>query len=110
VTKTYLAHVRGAVERDLGRTLRAGVELEDGPVRVDRFRVIASEPGRALVEVVLHEGRKHIVRRLLKSTGHPVEALVRTRVGPIRLGDLTPGRNRVLTSVEVGELYRAVGL
>lgn len=110
VEKTYLAQVRGAVGRGLGRQLREGIELEDGPVRVDRFRVVTSEPGRALVEVVLHEGRKHVVRRLLKASGHPVEALVRTRIGPVRLGDLTPGRNRVLSNAEVSELYQAVGL
>ena len=49
-----------------------GVELEDGPVTVDAFRVVDSLGGRVLVEIVLHEGRKHIVRRLLAEVGHPV--------------------------------------
>jgi 23S rRNA pseudouridine2605 synthase len=110
VPKTYLAQVRGVIERDLGRRLRDGVELEDGPVRVDRFRVISSDQGRALVELVLHEGRNHVVRRLLAAVGHPVEALVRTQVGPVTLGDTKPGRLRVLGTVEVGELYRSVGM
>lgn len=110
VSKTYLAQVDGAIERGLGRRLREGVELEDGPVRVDRFRVVSSEPGRALVELVLHEGRKHVVRRLLDAVGHPVRALVRTQVGPVRLAEILPGRHRVLSVTEVGELYRAVGL
>ena len=110
VTKTYLAQVKGTIPRDLGRRLRDGVELEDGMVRVDRFRVVTSAPGRALVEVVLHEGRKHVVRRMLKEVGHPVEGLVRVKVGPIGLGDLRSGKVRTLTLTEVGELYAAAGL
>jgi 23S rRNA pseudouridine2605 synthase len=110
VTKTYLAQVRGTVPRDLGKRLREGIELDDGPVRVDRFRVVTSAPGRALVEVVLHEGRKHVVRRMLAAAGHPVEGLVRVKVGPIGLGDLRSGKVRTLTLTEVGELYAAAGL
>jgi 23S rRNA pseudouridine2605 synthase len=110
VSKTYLAQVRGTIPRDLGRRLRDGVELEDGIVRIDRFKVVTSAPGRALVEVVLHEGRKHVVRRLLAAVGHPVEGLVRVKVGPIGLGDLRSGKVRTLTLTEVGELYAAVGL
>jgi 23S rRNA pseudouridine2605 synthase len=110
VPKTYLAEVTGQPARDLGRRLRAGVELDDGPVAVDGFRVVDTFPGRALVELVLHEGRKHVVRRLLQECGHPVTRLVRTRVGPIRLGDLRPGRYRVLQREELGALLRDVGL
>ena len=65
VKKTYLAQVSGSVPRDLHRRLRAGVELDDGPVAVDSFRVVDTHAGQSVVEVVLHEGRKHIVRRLL---------------------------------------------
>lgn len=110
VPKTYLAQVPGPLPRDLGRRLRAGVELEDGPAVVDSFRVVDSRPGKALVEVVLHEGRKHIVRRLLAEVGHPVISLVRTQVGPVRLGDTKPGKWRSLTSAEVAALYEAAGL
>ncbi|MGN6302307.1 MAG: pseudouridine synthase [Angustibacter sp.] len=110
VAKTYLAEVPGPVARDVGKRLRAGIELDDGPARVDSFRLIDSQPGKALVEVILHEGRKHIVRRLLEAVGHPVERLVRVQVGPIHLGDLRPGRWRVLTRSEVGQLFTAAGL
>ncbi|HYN29290.1 MAG TPA: pseudouridine synthase [Dermatophilaceae bacterium] len=110
VPKTYLAQVRGPVAKDVGRRLREGVDLEDGPVVVDSFRIVDSMPGRALVEVVIHEGRNHVVRRLLDAVGHPVETLVRTQVGPVRLGDTKPGRWRALTPAEVGDLYRAAGL
>lgn len=110
VLKTYLAQIPGPVPRDLGKRLRAGVELDDGPASVDSFRVVDSQPGKALVEVILHEGRKHIVRRLLAEVGHPVLSLVRTHVGPIRLGETKPGKWRALTSAEVGELYKAADL
>jgi 23S rRNA pseudouridine2605 synthase len=108
VPKTYLAEVTGSVPRDLGKRLRTGLELEDGPVKVDSFRLVDSRPGKALVEVVLHEGRNHIVRRLLDEVGLPVEQLVRTQVGPIRLGDLRTGRTRVLGQAEVGGLLGLV--
>ncbi|MEI2764351.1 MAG: pseudouridine synthase [Dermatophilaceae bacterium] len=110
VTKTYVAQVPGPIPRDLGRRLRAGVELDDGPVAVDSFRLLDSTAGRALVEVVLHEGRTHVVRRLLAAVGHPVVSLVRTQVGPIALGDLKPGRTRRLTRQEVGKLHAVAGL
>ncbi|MGH3979984.1 MAG: pseudouridine synthase [Pseudonocardiaceae bacterium] len=110
VLKTYLAEVPAPVPRELGRQLRAGVELDDGPVAVDSFRLLQALPGRALVEVVLHEGRKHVVRRLLAEVGHPVERLVRTAVGELRLGEQHPGTVRELSRAEVGSLYRAVGL
>ncbi|ROO84059.1 23S rRNA pseudouridine2605 synthase [Actinocorallia herbida] len=110
VTKTYLADVPAPIPRDLGRRLRTGVVLEDGPVKVDGFSLVETTGKRALVEVVLHEGRKHIVRRLLKEVGFPVRRLARTAFGPIQLGRLKPGGVRALTEKEVAELYKAVGL
>lgn len=110
VAKTYLAEVPGPVPRDLGRRLRAGVELEDGPAAVDRFRVVDTNGRSVLVEVELHEGRNHIVRRLLAEVGHPVSRLVRTRLGPIPLGDQRAGTLRQLDRDEVGALQRATGL
>lgn len=110
VAKTYLAEVSGPIPRDLGRRLRAGVELSDGPARVDSFRVIDAAAGRVLVEVVVHEGRTHFVRRLLEAAGHPVSRLVRTAVGPVALGSLKPGRHRKLTRAEVRDLYIATEL
>ncbi len=110
VPKTYLATVTGTVPRGLGKTLKAGVELDDGPVLLDDFAVIDAVPGRTLVRVTLHEGRKHIVRRLLAAAGFPVQELVRTDIGPVTLGEQRPGSIRVLTRKEVGDLYSAVGL
>lgn len=97
VPKTYLATVMGAVPKGLGRKLRDGIELDDGPVRVDDFAVVDAVPGRSLVRVTLHEGRKRIVRRLLAEVGFPVQELVRTDIGAVTLGDQRPGSIRVLT-------------
>ncbi len=110
VAKTYLADVTGPVPKDLGRRLTSGIELDDGVAMADRFRVIDRSGQHALVEIILHEGRKHVVRRMLAASGHPVSRLVRTDVGPIKLGDLRPGASRELSTREIGELYAAVGL
>ncbi len=110
IPKTYLADVPAPLPKDLGRRLATGIELEDGVASADKFRVVEQAGTRALVEITLHEGRKHIVRRLLAAAGHPVSRLVRTRIGPVALGDLRPGATRPLTLTEIGDLYAAVGL
>ncbi|MCI2422816.1 rRNA pseudouridine synthase [Saccharopolyspora sp. K220] len=110
VRKTYLADVLGPVPKGLGQRLRNGVELDDGPVKVDRFKLVDVNQNRALVEIVLHEGRKHIVRRLLKHVGLPVQRLVRTQIGEVRLTTERPGAIRPLNRQEISSLYRAVGL
>ena len=110
VLKTYLADVSGPVPSGLGRRLATGIQLEDGVASADRFRVVDRAGSRALVEITVHEGRKHIVRRMLAEAGHPVSRLVRTQLGPVRLGSLAPGTTRELTTPEIGELYAAVGM
>lgn len=110
VPKTYLAEVLGPVARDVGRRLKEGVQLDDGIVRVDAFRLVDSNGNRVLLELVLHEGRKHVVRRMLAEVGHPVQRLVRTQVGPVNLGDQRAGKLRPLTRRELAELFEAVGL
>jgi len=110
VLKTYLADISGPLQRDLGRQLMTGVELSDGVASADRFRVVERAGARALVEITLHEGRKHIVRRMLAEAGHPVSRLVRTQVGPVSLGSLRSGTTRRLSTREIGDLYAAVGL
>ncbi|MFM9377900.1 pseudouridine synthase [Gordonia sp. VNK21] len=110
VPKTYLATVRGQVPRGLGRRLRSGIELEDGPVTVDDFAVLEIHEGQTLLRLTLHEGRKHVVRRMLDAVGFPVQRLVRTDIGVVALGNQRPGSLRVLDSKEVGALYKAVGL
>ncbi|MEV6107161.1 pseudouridine synthase [Streptomyces sp. NPDC051940] len=110
VQKTYLAAITGPLPRDLGKRLKDGIPLEDGYGRADHFRVVQQTGKNYLVEVTLHEGRKHIVRRMLAEAGYPVDKLVRVRFGPIALGDQKSGWLRRLTNSEVGMLMREVGL
>jgi 23S rRNA pseudouridine2605 synthase len=110
VEKTYVAEVDGVVSRTTIKQLLDGVVLEDGPVEVREARVRTAHGGRSIVELVIHEGRNRIVRRLLDQVGHPVRRLSRTRIGPVRLGELKAGRLRELTDAEVGELLDSAGL
>ncbi len=110
VVKTYLATIDAPVPAGLGARLKGGVELEDGPVAVDAFRIIQQTQSEALVELSLHEGRNRIVRRLLASQGRPVKALVRTVVGPIHLGSQRQGSVRRIEREELRRLYDAAGL
>lgn len=110
VDKTYLATVRGKVLPPALRELRAGVELDDGPARFTSARVVQQLADRAMVEVVLHEGRNRIVRRMMEFVGHPVIDLVRTRIGPIHLGQQRPGVLREISGPELRSLYTAVGM
>jgi 23S rRNA pseudouridine2605 synthase len=110
VPKTYLATVEGRLKGTVAAHLRSGVQLEDGPARVDSYKVVDTSPNATLVEVVLHEGRNRVVRRMFEAVGHPVTRLLRTQVGPIRLGNLPPGRTRVLGREELGALMASVGM
>jgi 23S rRNA pseudouridine2605 synthase len=110
VDKTYVAEVDGVADKATVRRLLAGVTLEDGPVEVSRARVMSAHGGRSIIELVIHEGRNRIVRRLLDHLGHPVRRLSRTRIGPVRLGDLRSGDVRELTRDEIGALLDVAGL
>jgi 23S rRNA pseudouridine2605 synthase len=111
IPKTYRVQVEGPeFFPRVARRLTQGVELEDGVARMDAVRVVDSVPGRTMLEVVLHSGRNRVVRRMLDEVGYPVKRLVRTRIGPIALGDLKVGRTRVLGRVELGTLMGAVDL
>ena len=110
VAKTYVATVAGVVDRDGLRALRSGVELEDGLAKCDTARIVQSLSDRTMVELVIHQGRNRIVRRMFEAIGHPVLALVRTRVGPVSLGQQRPGSLRVLEGSELHALYTQAGL
>ncbi|MGW0735796.1 pseudouridine synthase [Streptomyces sp. NPDC002851] len=110
VKKTYLAAIVGPIPRDLGKRLKDGIQLEDGYARADHFRVVEQTGKNYLVEVTLHEGRKHIVRRMLAEAGFPVDKLVRVAFGPITLGDQKSGWLRRLSNTEVGMLMKEVDL
>jgi 23S rRNA pseudouridine2605 synthase len=108
--KTYVAEVDGVVAKATLKRLLAGVTLEDGPVAVSAARIVSTSADRSIVEVVIHEGRNRIVRRLLDEVGHPVRRLTRTAIGPVLLRGLKPGALRELTLDELGVLLDAARL
>jgi 23S rRNA pseudouridine2605 synthase len=110
VEKEYLAEVEGAPSARRLARLRHGVELSDGVARAVDARPAGGSRGRGSVRVVMVEGRKREVRRMLEAVELPVRRLVRVRVGPIRLGRLRPGEVRELAPEEVRALYRAAEL
>ncbi|MDQ7792908.1 MAG: pseudouridine synthase [bacterium] len=110
VGKTYRARVTGVPGLETLERLRRGVDLEDGPARADSIAIMASDEGRAWVELEVHEGRHHLVRRMLEAVGHPVLQLRRSRFGPLSLGGLGRGEHRELGPAEVRALRELVGL
>ena len=114
VDKTYVAEVDGEVTKETLQQLLAGVTLEDGPVTVSRARLVSAGQGnargRSIVELVIHEGRNRIVRRLLDHVGHPVRRLTRTAIGSVQLAGLRDGTLRELSTDELGGLLDAAQL
>jgi 23S rRNA pseudouridine2605 synthase len=108
IEKEYLAEVEGVPTPKHVGQLRRGVELEDGRARAKSARVAGRSGDRGAVRLVMTEGRKREVRRLLAAVGLPVTRLVRVRVGEVRLGGLPPGERRELTHDEVVALRRLV--
>ncbi len=104
--KTYLIEFVGALPRGVESTLMKGVELEDGLGRVLDFKSLSP----TWIEVTIHEGRYHIIRRLMEAVGVEVVRLVRTRFGPIVLGDILEGRWRDLNEVELINLRKVLSL
>lgn len=109
VEKTYIAKTKGRITAQTVAKLRAGVDLEDGPIAADKARIVGQAGAReTIVEITLHSGRNRIVRRMLEEVGHPVVELVRRQFGPLHLGPLAPGAMRDLTKVELGQLLTIV--
>jgi 23S rRNA pseudouridine2605 synthase len=102
VPRTYRARVEGRPGERALRALRQGVELDDGRTAPARVRLVGAHE----LELTIHEGRKRQVRRMCEAVGHRVVALRRIAFGPLRLGDLRPGRHRRLTAAEVERLRR----
>jgi pseudouridine synthase len=107
--KEYLAEVEGSASDRAVSRLTRGVELDEGVAKAVSARRVAAARGRQAVRIVMAEGRKREVRRMLAAVGLTVRRLVRVRVGPVGLGRLRPGEVRPLTAAEVRALYRHVG-
>jgi 23S rRNA pseudouridine2605 synthase len=104
--KTYIIEFDGALPAGAERSLRNGVELEDGMARVLNFKQLSP----AWLEVTIHEGRYHIIRRLMEAIGVEVIRLIRTHFGPISLGETPEGRWRDLNDGELLNLQKALHL
>jgi 23S rRNA pseudouridine2605 synthase len=108
--KEYLVLVKGHPSQTVLSQLRQGVDLEEGrtaPAKVSRVsRKEGSEtpPGTTWLRIVVHEGRKRQIRRMCSAVGHPVQRLIRVRMGPIELGNLPEGGYRPLSAKEVRRL------
>jgi len=100
VEKTYVAEVESDPDESALQRLRDGIELDDGPTAPARARRL----GRGRVELVLHEGRKHQVKRMIAAVGHPVTRLHRSDYAGLTLGGLEPGACRELEPSEVERL------
>ncbi|MBI4884560.1 MAG: rRNA pseudouridine synthase [Actinobacteria bacterium] len=103
VEKEYLADVEGVVGPGELRRLREGVELDDGMTAPAK----ASQPSPGVLRITVHEGRNRQIRRMCEAVGHPVQRLVRVRIGPLRDAQLAPGQWRALTDAEVRALAEA---
>jgi 23S rRNA pseudouridine2605 synthase len=110
IPKTYLVQIDGRPGRRLVQQLKSGVELDDGPARADAARIVGATDAAAQIELVIHDGRNRVVRRMFEALGQPVRRLVRVSIGPLVLGELKPGRLRHLASAEVRSLYKAANL
>jgi pseudouridine synthase len=110
VEREYLVEVDGQISKAAVARLTRGVRLDDGLARAVRAGGVRRVRGRSALAVVMAEGRKREVRRMLDAVGFPVRRLVRVRIGPVRMGDLRPGKTRPLSVDEITGLYRATGL
>ena len=110
LSKTYVAEVEGVVTKTVLGRLLGGVAIEGRPVQVRDARLVSNTSDRSIVELVIHEGRNRIVRRLLEEVGHPVRRLTRTGIGPVVLRNLASGALRELTNDELGTFLDAAKL
>ena len=107
ITKKYLALVKGTPSNSAVRRLSSGVQLDDGSARAKSARLVDSSEGRALIEIVMVEGRNREVRRMLSVIGHETLQLVRTSIGPIVDQTLQAGESRLLEAAEIRNLIES---
>lgn len=110
VDKVYRVTVLGMPDKDAFTKLQTGIELEDGMTSPAEVTVLRHHPQESVLEITIHEGRNHQVRRMFESLGHPVKRLKRIQFGPLELGSLASGHWRWLTEFEWNRLYQSVGL
>jgi len=110
VPKTYLVKVKGVLEDLEVQQLRRGVALEDGQTAPAKVKKAGKAQANSWIELTIHEGRKHQVKRMFDHIGHPVIRLKRIQFGPLNLGKLLPGKTRYLTDKEANDLRHLLAL
>lgn len=110
IPRRYTALVHGRTTAEVASAARQKVVVEGRPVEPEEVRVRPGKEGRSIIDLTLQEGRNRIVRRWVEAMGLKVDRLARLSYGPVRLGDLPPGRYRPLTPAEERALYRAIKL
>jgi len=108
IPRRYTALVHGRPTAEISQGVRQKIVVDGRPVVPLEVRVRPGTEGRSILDVTLHEGRNRIVRRWCEAMGLKVERLARLSYGPVRLGDLAPGRYRPLTPREEAALYKAI--
>jgi 23S rRNA pseudouridine2605 synthase len=104
VPKTYLVKIKGVLEDHDIQLLRQGLVLEDGPTAPAKVKKAGKAEANSWVEITIHEGRKHQIKRMFEQLGHPVIRLKRIQFGPLNLGTLNPGQTRYLSDKEANDL------
>lgn len=110
IDKIYLAWVSGHVKAATVQKLQVGVLLDDGMTAPAKAKIIKRGQNSTLIRLIIHEGRKRLIKRMCAAVGHPVRDLRRIRIGTIESDDLIPGEWRHLSQDEVNSLKRLAGL
>jgi 23S rRNA pseudouridine2605 synthase len=108
--RVYKVRVFGYPEAKVLDRWQEGIILDGRRSKFDEVVIISRKGEFTWLRVTLHEGRNHIVRRIVAAMGHPADRLIRVQMGPLTLGDLPPGRWRYLREVEVRALQEEVGI
>ena len=110
LNKKYLVEVEGEIQAQHLTALKKGIDLEDGLARALEISLLRQTPTSAWLEITIHEGRYHIVRRMFEALELPVIRLIRTEFGPLQLGETKAGRFRHLNQSEIENLFTAIKL
>ncbi|MCL5773068.1 MAG: rRNA pseudouridine synthase [Firmicutes bacterium] len=108
VEKVYLAVLDNIPGKNDLERLQRGIMLDDGKTSPSRVKVINEAAGKVLVEIRIHEGRKHQVKRMFEAAGRKVLNLKRVKMGPLELGRLKPGEYKILSEKEAEELKKGI--
>jgi 23S rRNA pseudouridine2605 synthase len=108
-SRVYRVLVKGEPSAATLERWQRGITLDGRPTRFDKVVVESQERGETWLRITVHEGRKHLVRRMVAALGHPPQRLIRVAMGPLKLGDLPPGKWRYLTEEELRSLKQELG-